>query len=115
MNIQPEESMVFDLNTKHPGPKLCFTSRRMKLNYREHREEFSSPTDYERLLIDAMAGDQTLFLSAFEMEFMWRFISPMLEAWATAPDSAPLHFYPGGSAGPKEAKAFIEKDGRKWL
>ena len=115
MNIQPEESMFFDLNTKHPGPRLCFTSRRMKLNYREHDEEFASPTDYERLLIDAMAGDQTLFLSAFEMEFMWSFVSPMLETWAVNPGSAPLLFYPGGSAGPEEAAAFINKDGRKWL
>jgi glucose-6-phosphate 1-dehydrogenase len=115
MNIQPEETMLFDLNTKHPGPRLCFTSRTMKLNYREHGGETLSPTDYERLLMDAMAGDQTLFLSAFEMEFMWRFVSPMLKSWADGRDSAPLYFYPGGSTGPKAARSLIEKDGRKWL
>jgi glucose-6-phosphate 1-dehydrogenase len=114
-NIQPEEHMTFSLLAKHPGPKLCFTSRTMTLDYREHEEERLSPTDYERLLIDAMAGDQTLFLSSFEMRFMWEFVSPILEAWRTEPAAHPLYFYRDGSPGPAEAGALIGKDGREWL
>ncbi|OGS06911.1 MAG: glucose-6-phosphate dehydrogenase [Elusimicrobia bacterium RIFOXYA12_FULL_51_18] len=113
--IQPEETMAFTLIAKHPGPKLCFTPRKMELNYRVHQEELSAPTEYERLLIEAMAGDQTLFLSSFEMRFIWAFISPMLETWTWDSGSAPLLGYPGGSEGPAEARALIEKDGRKWL
>jgi len=114
-NIQPEEHMVFSLIAKHPGPKLCFAPRSMKLDYREHDEEFLTPSDYERLLIDAMAGDQTLFLSAFEMEFMWRFISPILKAWQAGSAVNPLYSYTGGYEGPEAAADLLKKDGRHWL
>ncbi|HNW43584.1 MAG TPA: glucose-6-phosphate dehydrogenase [Elusimicrobiales bacterium] len=115
INMQPAENISFSLITKHPGPKLCFTKKVMGLDYREHAEEFSSPTDYERLLIDAMAGDRTLFLSPFEMRFMWEFLSPLLSAWRDAPEKYPLYPYPPGAAGPAEAAALIENDGRSWL
>jgi glucose-6-phosphate 1-dehydrogenase len=114
-NIQPREDMSFSLISKHPGPKLCFTPKTMRLDYREHEEEFFAPTDYERLLIEAMAGDQTLFLSAFEMRFMWEFLSPLLAAWRDEPARNPLLPYPGGTDGPAAAAEIIEKDGRSWL
>ncbi len=115
MNMQPAETIAFSLITKHPGPKLCFTKKTMGLDYREHAEEFAAPTDYERLLIDAMAGDRTLFLSPFEMRFMWEFLSPLLAAWQGAPAQDPLYRYRPGTPGPAEAAALIEKDGRAWL
>lgn len=112
--LQPEETMSFSLIAKHPGPRLCFVPKTMLLDYREHAEEAAAPTDYERLLIDAMAGDQTLFLSAFEMQFLWKFLSPLLEAWQASPAGG-LHSYQPGTDGPAQATALIEKDGRKWL
>ena len=115
MTIQPEEKMSFSLITKHPGPKLCFAPKVMRLAYREHDAEFSAPSDYERLLIEAMAGDQTLFLSSFEMRFMWEFIGPLLEAWKTEPELNPLYSYPPGSGGPAEAEELPGRDGRRWL
>jgi len=115
INMQPAETLSFSLVTKHPGPKLCFTKKSMGLDYREHAEEFSAPTDYERLLIDAMAGDRTLFLSPFEMRFMWEFLSPLLASWSDAPEKNPLYAYKPGTAGPAEAFALPEKDGRSWL
>jgi len=115
MNIQPEESLILSLNTKHPGPKLCFTRRDIKLNYRQHTEEYDVPGDYERLLLDAMAGDQTLFVSSEDMNFMWNFITPIVELWRSRPELAPLLFYPSQTAGPKEAALLIKKDGRTWL
>ena len=114
-NIHPEEDMTFSLIAKHPGPRLCFVPRTMRLDYREHAEEAAAPTDYERLLIEAMAGDQTLFLSAFEMQFMWEFLSPLLAAWQADPGGSSLYTYPAGTDGPAQAAALIEKDGRAWL
>lgn len=115
LNMQPAETIDFSLITKHPGPKLCFTKKIMHLGYREHPEELSAPTDYERLLIDAMAGDRTLFLSPFEMRFMWEFLSPLLTAWNEAGTENPLYSYKPGTDGPAEAARLIEKDGRSWI
>jgi len=115
-HIQPDEEVTFSLISKHPGPKLCFTKRSMGLDYRADVDEARHyPTDYERLLIEAMSGDQTLFLSAFEMRFMWEFLSPFLKAWAETPQAAPLRSYPDGAAGPREAADLLAKDGRAWL
>ncbi len=115
-NIQPDEEISFSLITKHPGPKLCFTPRKMSLDYRVGAQEAGTyPTDYERLLIDAMSGDQTLFLSSFEMRFIWEFLSPLLKAWQEDPARSPLHGYPAGSYGPAAAEELITKDGRAWL
>ena len=115
-NIQPDEEVTFSLISKHPGPRLCFTARSMALDYRaEPGEARNYPTDYERLLIEAMSGDQTLFLSAFEMRFMWEFLAPFLAAWKNAPAANPLYKYADGTPGPAEAAELIKKDGRAWL
>lgn len=115
LDIHPEEAVSFSLIAKHPGPRLCFVPRTMRLDYREHAEEAAAPADYERLLIEAMAGDQTLFLSAFEMQFLWEFLSPLLAAWQADPGGGALYAYKPGTDGPAQAAALIEKDGRAWL
>ena len=115
-NIQPEEKITFSLVSKHPGPKLCFAPKTMELDYRaEGQDAAGYPTDYERLLIEAMSGDQTLFLSSFEMRFMWEFLSPLLAAWQEDPGANPLHAYAAGTAGPAAAEELIKKDGRSWV
>lgn len=115
-SIQPEERVSFSLISKHPGPKLCFTPRSMGLDYRaEGQEAAAYPTDYERLLIEAMSGDQTLFLSSYEIGFMWEFLSPLLEAWAASPADNPLHTYPDGAPGPTAADELIKKDKKSWI
>jgi glucose-6-phosphate 1-dehydrogenase len=114
--IQPEERVDFSLIGKHPGPKLCFVKREMGLDYHPVPGEADLyPTDYERLLIEAMSGDQTLFLSSDEIRFMWEFLAPMLKAWETAPEACPLRVYPDGAPGPEQADALIKKDGRDWV
>jgi glucose-6-phosphate 1-dehydrogenase len=85
----------------------------MNLAYREHAEEEAAPDDYERLLLEAMAGDQTLFLGDFEMRFLWDYLSPLLKAWEVP--GAPLHLYPEGSSGPAAADALLAQDGRRWF
>jgi glucose-6-phosphate 1-dehydrogenase len=113
--IQPEEKVDFSLVAKHPGPKLCFVQRGMGLDYRPVPGEAALyPTDYERLLIEAMSGDQTLFLSSEEIRFMWEFLSPLLDAWKKSPEACPLHIYPDGTPGPAQADDLIKNDGRTW-
>ena len=67
---------------------------------------------YERLLLDAMRGDHTLFSRRDGDEQAWAIVTPILEAWAA--QKAPLPEYPVGSAGPKEADQLLKREGRRW-
>jgi len=73
-----------------------------------------SPEAYERLLLDAMSGDATLFARRDEVEEAWAFIDPIEEAWHAKRDAPPLCFYPAGSWGPEEADELLARDGRTW-
>jgi glucose-6-phosphate 1-dehydrogenase len=74
----------------------------------------ASPEAYERLLLDAMSGDPTLFARRDEVEQAWSFIDPIEEVWANKRNSPPLCFYPAGSWGPDEAEELLARDGRLW-
>ena len=65
------------------------------------------PTAYERLLLDCMMGDQTLYLRGDAVEAAWRFVQPILNAWEENP-TLPIYGYPAGSWGPQEADDLIE-------
>jgi len=70
------------------------------------------PEAYERLLLDVLRGDSTLFTRRDELEAAWRFVTPILEHWEQSPlDPAA---YAAGSWGPSEAEGLLERDGRKW-
>jgi glucose-6-phosphate 1-dehydrogenase len=71
-----------------------------------------SPEAYERLIMDAMRGDATLFTRDDEVEAQWRVIDPILEAWEKDSES-PLPTYPAGSGGPEEANELLEP-GHRW-
>ena len=80
-----------------------------------YAEEFgkSSANGYERLLLDAMLGDGTLFAERQGVEATWALMTPILKAWAASkPENFPN--YPAGSWGPDCADALVKKDGRKW-
>jgi glucose-6-phosphate 1-dehydrogenase len=70
-----------------------------------------SPEAYERLILDAMRGDATLFTRNDEVEAQWRIIDPILEAWEK--DDSPLPTYPAGSQGPEEANSILAP-GHRW-
>ena len=70
------------------------------------------PDAYERLLMDTVRGDPTLFMRHDEVEAAWTWVEPILEAWASRPDHP--RPYPAGSWGPTAAIALIERDGRTW-
>jgi glucose-6-phosphate 1-dehydrogenase len=81
-----------------------------------HDEGFGAgalPDAYERLLLDAIQGDASLFARADEIELAWSLIDPILADWRAGPKESLCHYDPG-SWGPAEADAFLATDGRSW-
>jgi glucose-6-phosphate 1-dehydrogenase len=113
IRIQPDEGFSFGISCKRPGPQVAIEPVKMDFHYGEQFGQSSSPEAYERLILDVMHGDPTLFMRRDAVETAWRFVMPVLERWASQTD--PLPTYPAGSWGPAEADRLIESTGRKWL
>jgi glucose-6-phosphate 1-dehydrogenase len=113
IRIQPDEGFSFDVMTKRPGLDLVLQPVRMNLSYKAAFGDGASPDGYERLLLDVMDGDHTLFISAQFVEKSWEFVQGILDSWK---DDArvPLVEYPAGGWGPKEADDLIRTAGRVW-
>ncbi|HGJ63776.1 TPA: glucose-6-phosphate dehydrogenase [bacterium] len=113
LNVQPEEGMALTIQAKQPGAKLCMNSLTLDFRY---KDVFGAemPDAYERLLLDCMLGDQTLFWRSDDVEATWAFVTPILDKWELDPECCPLTFYKSGSWGPDEAKELIKRDGREW-
>jgi len=111
IQIQPDEGMSLSLQAKRPGSKVCMGTLRMKFNY---ADIFGSepPEAYQRLLLDCMLGDQTLFTRQDDVEVSWRLLEPVLRAWASTP-SMPYEYKAGSESFP-QADHIIEVNGRKW-
>src|SRR5437763_13542842 len=112
IRIQPGEGISLRIEAKLPGTSLRIEPVKMDFHYGTSFGK-ASPEAYERLLLDAMSGDATLFARRDEVEEAWAFIDPIEKIWAekTAP---PLTFYPSGSWGPEEADELLARDGRAW-
>jgi len=111
LRIQPNEGISLEFGAKVPGQGFTVRSVAMDFSYDESFEE--TPHDgYERLILDALVGDPTLFIRADEAEAAWRICDPILDAWAEGADG--LGRYPAGSWGPREAARLLERDGRRW-
>jgi len=111
LRIQPDEGIALSAATKVPGDDLTVGTVRMDFSYAEafHR----SPGDaYEKLLLDAMRGDATLFARRDGDEQAWSLLAPVLEGWDASTDEPAV--YERGSAGPREADALPRQDGRRW-
>ena len=113
IRIQPDEGFAFDVMTKRPGLDLVLQPVRMNLSYNAAFGDGASPDGYERLLLDVMDGDHTLFISAQFVEKSWEFVQGILDLWSD-PLRVPLVEYPAGSWGPKEADQLIRFAGRTW-
>ncbi|MCL6595864.1 MAG: glucose-6-phosphate dehydrogenase [Firmicutes bacterium] len=112
MRIQPDEGIVLRLGAKVPGAQVKIRSVDMDFLY-ETAFASESPEAYERLLLDALVGDSTLFTRRDEVEEAWALVTSILEAWAgEAP--ARLTEYEAGGWGPPQADALMERDGRRW-
>jgi glucose-6-phosphate 1-dehydrogenase len=99
--IQPNEGIHLTFSTKRPGMNLDLQAVQMDFDYGQSFNK-ALPEAYERLLLDALRGDRTLFMNADEVEAAWEFATPILTAWKTA-GSTGLVTYPPGSWGPPEA------------
>ena len=112
INVQPDEGITLSFGAKTPGTVQQVAPVNMKFSY---AETFGGepPEAYERLLLDCMLGDPTLFTRTDEVEAAWSFTSGILNAWAGQP-LRNLPVYEAGTWGPPGADEFIEKDGRKW-
>jgi len=112
IRIQPDEGMALTVAAKTPGPDLKLSPVRLDFRYGEVFGS-ESPEAYERLLLDAIHGDATLYLRGDWVAQAWWLLTPVLEAWAKDP-TVPLYAYEAGSWGPAEADAFIARDGGSW-
>ena len=114
LRIQPDEGITLRFVAKVPGQATRIRAVNMDFLYGTAflRE---SPEAYERLLLDCMQGDPTLFAREDEVIEAWRFVTAILDGWRAhppAPDSLPN--YEAGTWGPAESFEFIERDGRRW-
>lgn len=112
IRIQPDEGVSLHIAAKVPGPRIRLRTVTMGFLY---GTSFlvQSPDAYERLLLDCMLGDSTLFTRRDETEAAWVPITQILRGWAELP---PPEFpnYDAGTWGPPEAELFIARDGRRW-
>ncbi|MBS1813638.1 MAG: glucose-6-phosphate dehydrogenase [Acidobacteria bacterium] len=111
LRIQPDDGIKLQIGAKIPGPTTNVAQVTMDFSYAEVFGK-SSANGYERLLLDAMLGDGTLFAERQGVEATWALMTPILEAWAKEKKSFPN--YAAGSWGPKEADELLARDGRKW-
>jgi len=111
LQIQPEEGISLSFQAKSPGSKICISTLNMNFSY-QSVFGVHMPEAYQRLLLDCMVGDQTLFTRQDDVEVTWRLLTPILQAWERD-DSMPYE-YPAGVESFPAADNLIESDGRKW-
>jgi glucose-6-phosphate 1-dehydrogenase len=112
LRIQPDEGIELRFASKTPGDALSVGDVTMDFSY---ARAFARPSHeaYERLLLDCMRGDATLFVRRDAVERAWEFVTPILEAWE-AGRGGPVAAYEPGSAGPAASDALLAADGRRW-
>lgn len=112
IRIQPDEGISLKFNCKMPGLHTLLQPVKMDFLYGSFFGA-TPPEAYERLLCDAMAGDNTLFASANEVMASWRLVTPILDYWKSQPPPS-FPNYAAGSWGPAAADALIGRTGRHW-
>ena len=112
IQVQPDEGMRLHLTAKEPGPGgIRLRPVSLDLSYATTFDQ-ASPDAYERLLMDVIKGNPTLFMRRDEVEAAWQWVEPILTRWAASPDRPKR--YPAGTTGPTAAAMLLERDGRNW-
>jgi glucose-6-phosphate 1-dehydrogenase len=109
LTVQPDEGVSVSIGAKIPGASMRIRPVNMEFHYGTSFVS-ESPEAYERLILDAMRGDATLFTRNDEIEALWGIIDPILAAWRED-TSSEIPQYLAGSAGPAEADALFEGQG----
>ena len=113
LRIQPNEGISLKFGVKAPGQAMRIRAMNMDFLY---GSSFGGepPEAYERLLLDSMLGDSTLFTRRDETEAAWEFVDAIVAGWQAMPADNPVHTYDPGTWGPRAADDLIERDGRFW-
>ena len=111
LHIQPDEGITLRFGAKVPGHHFVVRSATLEFSYDATFQE-ESPEAYERLMLDALIGDATLFIRSDEVEQCWRIVDPIIRHWEDNPGRIP--FYEAASWGPAEADRLLARDGRAW-
>ena len=112
--LQPDEGIHLKFETKVPDTSADTRSVDLEYHYRDVFGEKAIPEAYERLLLDGLHGDASLFTRSDRNELAWELLDPILSAWES-PDGPPLAIYEPGSWGPTEAEALLDRDSYKWM
>jgi glucose-6-phosphate 1-dehydrogenase len=112
LRIQPQEGIALSFESKVPGEDVSIAGVTMDFAY---SESFSKPVPeaYERLLLDCMRGNATLFARKDSVELAWAYVTPILRALESGLGGH-IQEYASGSEGPDAAKALLARDGRRW-
>ncbi|MFA6600519.1 MAG: glucose-6-phosphate dehydrogenase [Candidatus Omnitrophota bacterium] len=113
IRIQPNEGIRIIFNAKHPGPKMCMATLGLEFDYTAvfHEKDLSA---YDRLILDCMHGDPTLFVRQDMVELSWAFVESILSPLQSPEPAVPLQGYPAGTWGPPNSDELIRRDGRSW-
>lgn len=109
--IQPDESIVLRFYVTKPGPTDELQQANLQFHYHQLKQHLMAA--YERVLLDAFSGNQTLFTLASGVEAEWKFVDPILNYWSEK--KIEPFVYAKGSWGPKEADELLMRDGREWI
>ncbi len=112
LRLQPDEGITLRMNGKVPGNSVEVRPVRMDFSYDAEFGAYT-PEAYERLLLEAIAGDATLFIRRDEVETAWELVDSIRASWAGKPLGNP-EFYSAGTWGPQAADELIQRDGRAW-
>jgi glucose-6-phosphate 1-dehydrogenase len=112
LRLQPNEGITLRFNGKIPGTSMQIRPVRMHFSYDAEFGAYT-PEAYERLLLEAIEGDATLFIRRDEVEAAWRIVDPIRHAWANQPLGA-SESYAAGTWGPEAAGALLAKKGHAW-
>jgi len=110
--LQPDEGMHLRFEAKVPDTVAEMRSVDMEFHYEDSFGKTAIPEAYERLLLDVLTGDPSLFTRADEVETAWGIIDPIIRAWDS--QKSPLALYEPGTWGPTEADELLANDKRKW-
>lgn len=113
IRIQPEEGISMSFVSKRPGPSFHIDPVHMDFKYSSSFAK-QTPEAYERLILDAILGEASLFAREDEVDLSWKLIDPIIASWS-GENPAPLYFYQAGNWGPEESSALLERSSRKWL